>query len=536
MAVPVVHPASSTTQNSEIASTADGSTHTATGRRTARHTIRSAAAPLSIGALALLVALLAIGTPSLWYDEVATVTSATRSWNQLGDMIGTVDAVHALYYALMHVVFDVFGYSPVSLRVPSAIATGIAAGLTVVLGRQVGGPRLGLVAGLVFCLLPRSTWMGGEGRSYAFTAAAAVLLTIVLVHAVRSPRRRWWVLYSVLVFLSCVLFIYLALIVVAHTVTMVWWLARRGAPTSTLQPVRRWVVATAAATLAVVPFALQVIGQSTQLHWLKPLGDQTFTNIVRDQWFPDSWLFAWIGWGILLVGIVITVRMRSGHRASATAAWTPSMGGILLPALTVPTLVLLTTTAVYLPIYTPRYLTMCLPFVAVLMAVAIVRLPARMTPYVAIAAIVALAIEPITAQRQPQAKEFSAWAEVADLIADERAAAGSPDDNTAIIYGSVQYHPIATARVIAYSYPEAFEGTTDVTLVTPAAETGHLWETVSPLSNSLGRLDNADTAYLITSKSRDKRASTTDILNYVGWELTDSWSFSKVNVLKFERE
>ena len=157
-------------------------------RRTARRRT-AAVAPVTVGLLGLLISLVGIGTPSIWYDEAASVISATRSWEQLGAMIANVDLVHAVYYALLHVVFDVFGYSPVAMRVPSAIAIGLAAAFVVVLGRVLDRPRLGLIGGLVFCLLPRITWAGTEGRSYAMTTTLAVLLTIVLVLACRDNRR-----------------------------------------------------------------------------------------------------------------------------------------------------------------------------------------------------------------------------------------------------------------------------------------------------------------------------------------------------------
>ena len=90
------------------------------------HVSRRAAAPVAVGFFAFLLCLIAITVPSVWYDEAATVSSATRSWTQLWAEVHTVDAVHALYYAGMHLVFDVFGYSPLTLRLPSAIAIGIA--------------------------------------------------------------------------------------------------------------------------------------------------------------------------------------------------------------------------------------------------------------------------------------------------------------------------------------------------------------------------------------------------------------------------
>jgi len=153
----------------------------------------------------------------------------------------------------------------------------------------------------------------------------------------------------------------------------------------------------------------------------------------------------------------------------------------------------------------------------------------------ALAALAALALPQIAEQREPQAKEHTSWAAVADLVASERAADGS-GSQTAVVYGNVARHPIASTRVIAYSYPEAFEGTIDVTLGTPAAETDGLWETRIPLAEGLPRLVAADVVYLVTSTTRDRRAETTETLADAGWRVTEEWNLSEVNVLRYERD
>jgi mannosyltransferase len=483
--------------------------------------LRPFATPVAIALLGLAISLVGIGTPSVWYDEAATIISSTRSWDQLWLMVGNVDAVHAAYYAVMHVVFDLFGYSPLALRVPSAIAIGIAAALTVVLGRVLDRPRLGVIGGIVFCLLPRTTWAGTEGRSYALTAALAVLLTILLVVASRRSSRMLWVLYAVTVVISCLVFVYIALIVVAHAVTMAWWFA--SSRSRAWPPAARWLRWTAVATAIVAPFALAVIGQSGQVHWLKAPGAQTPREVLENQWFFTSTEFAVVGWALIAVGAVLLLRRPRGL----------SPASVLLPALLLPTVLLLVASATVTPIYNPRYLTMCVPFVALVIAAAIDRIHSRPLVLVALLVLLALAAPQIALQREPESKEKASWSEVADLIADQRALDG-PDAQTAIVYGGVQRHPIASSRVIAYSYPDAFAGTIDVTLGTPAAETGELWETRIPLADGLPRIANADVVYLITSKSRDIRAETTATLAADGWQLAEEWGFTSVNVLRYE--
>jgi mannosyltransferase len=477
-----------------------------TARTSSRHPL---VAVVGIGIFAFLLSVIAIATPSVWYDEAATITSATRSWPQLWAELQTVDAVHAVYYAFMHLVFDVFGYSPFTLRLPSAIAIGVAAAFTVVLGRQLGRARLGIVGALVFAVLPRTIWAGGEGRSYAITAALAVILTVALVWAGRSGRRKPWVVYGALVLVSCFVFIYLALIVVAHFVTIVIVAAGRRQFTPALR--RPW--------LAAVASALYMLGQTGQIAWIHPLGWDTVHDIFFDQWFVSGTVFAVIGWALLVLGSVTLVR---SFRKDESAA-------VLVPLVIVPTVALVVVSAVAFPVYVPRYLAMCLPFVALVIAAAIPTIPWRPARIATVALIAVLAVSQLVTLRGPEAKESSAWAEVASVVDAEKT------DDTAIVYGNVQLHPTATARVVQYAYPDAFAGTVDATVLTSAAASGRLWETRAELANSLDRIVDADQVLLITSDARDLIPSTTATLGTVGWHESERFHFTYMTIVKFER-
>lgn len=487
---------------------------------------RAFRAPLLVGLLGLTISLVGIGTPSIWYDEAATVTAVTRSWPELWAMLGNVDAVHAVYYFLIHALVDIFGYSPTVMRAPSAVAVGVAATLTVVLARQFERDGAAVLAGVVFCLLPRTTWMGTEARSYAMTAALAVLLTIVFVRAVRSGGPRAWVLYSLVAATSVLVFVYLALIVIAHGVTLAWWwlATHRDASVDAVTVVRRWFVGSVAAAALLAPFVFVVISQTGQVHWIDPLSWTSWREVFQTQWFQYSPAYAVAGWVLIIFGIATRLRRRFSGL--------PQML-VILPAIVVPTAVLLVATAVYTPLYTPRYVTMCLPFAAIAIGAGIAALRGRVVIGAVIASVVILAIPPIIEQRAVEAKQESSWKEVAAFIGTERAA--DVGETTAIIYGAVKHHPTATSRVIAYSYPDSFVGTIDVTLDTPAARTAQLWETRHPLDEVLDRLSGADVAYLITSTTRDERPVTTEALAGIGWHVVEERHFTDVNVLRYER-
>ena len=142
--------------------------------------------PTVTGIAAAAVTSIAIGVPAPWRDEQATAAAASRTWPQLVELVtGSTDAVNAVYYALMQLWVGLVGVDPFWLRLPSAIAVGVAAAGVVVLGRQLDRTRTGLIAAVLLVLLPRVFWAGGEARSYALQIAAAVWLTVLFM--LRGP-------------------------------------------------------------------------------------------------------------------------------------------------------------------------------------------------------------------------------------------------------------------------------------------------------------------------------------------------------------
>src|ERR1700760_717241 len=124
--------------------------------------------PLIVAAVGAAVSLSGAGRPSFWYDEAATISASySRSLGQLWQMLSNVDAVHGLYYLLMHGWFQLFGASEFSSRAPSGLAVGSAAAGVVVLGNQFSSRTVALAAGVICAVLPRSTWAGIEARPYA---------------------------------------------------------------------------------------------------------------------------------------------------------------------------------------------------------------------------------------------------------------------------------------------------------------------------------------------------------------------------------
>ncbi|MEU5419883.1 hypothetical protein AB0G46_11580, partial [Streptomyces sp. NPDC020667] len=70
---------------------------------------------------------------TMWRDESATFQVSRRSVPQIWHLLGSVDAVHGLYYLLMHWVLAVRA-DEIALRLPSVAASAATAALVGALG------------------------------------------------------------------------------------------------------------------------------------------------------------------------------------------------------------------------------------------------------------------------------------------------------------------------------------------------------------------------------------------------------------------
>jgi mannosyltransferase len=243
--------------------------------------------PLAVGLLAALISSVAASRPSLWFDESATISaSASRSLPDLWRLLGHIDAVHGLFYLLMHGWFAVFPATEFWSRVPSCLAIGAAAAGVVVFAKQFSSRTIAVCAGVVFAILPRVTWAGVEARSYAFTAVAAIWLTVLLVTAIRRNRWWLWLLYAVTLLLSILLNIYLVLLVPTYAVVTPLLGRRRKSV------VLWWAITSAVAVGAMTPLMLYAHGQSFAVAWILRLKWHNVLDVVQHQYFDNSVPFA----------------------------------------------------------------------------------------------------------------------------------------------------------------------------------------------------------------------------------------------------
>jgi mannosyltransferase len=492
--------------------------------------------PLAIAVLAALVGSVALSHPSLWFDESATISaSASRSLPDLWKLLTHIDAVHGLFYLLMHGWFCIFPPTEFWCRVPSCIAVGIAAAGVVVLARQFLPRSTAVYAGIVFAILPRVTWAAVEARSYGLQAVAGVWLTILLITAIRRHRAGLWVLYSLALMVAILLNIYLVLLVPVHAIVTPMLRRQRSV-------IVWWAVTSAVAVAALTPLMLFAHGQSFQVAWIHPLTWHSLLDVFLHQYFDNSVPFA-IATALIFVA-ALTIRLTGRWQSIGD---TRRMLLICAAWMVVPTAISLIYSALSDPFYYPRYLFFTMPAMAIVMAVCIVAV-ARRPRWIALV-LVALAVAAVPnyllSQRQRYAKEGWDYSDVADLITAQAA----PGD-CLVVDNTVGWLP-GPVRALLAARPAAFAPLNDVGRGVPAAKRETLWDGHIAVWLIVGRLYKCTTLWTITTHDTKlpshqvgtalppgrglDRAPAYLVPKNVGFHIVERWQFHRTQVIKSTR-
>ncbi len=487
---------------------------------------------LAVAAFAIVLSAAGAARPSLWFDEAATISAATRSVSQLWELIGHIDAVHGLYYLGMHGWFTVFPATEFWSRFSSCLAVGGATAGVVVLGRQFGNRTLSVCAGVLFAMLPRITWAGIEARSYSWSTLAAVWLTVLLISAIRRDRAALWVSYVALLAVSTVLNIFAVLMVVPHAVAVIMLGDRRARA--------RWAAVTTAGVLVVAPFFVWCRSQSFQVGWISPPGLRTVTEVVLEQYFDHSVAFALLAAAALSAPLLVP-RLRP------TDDDTRRLVAIAAVWVIAPTAALLVYSAAAQPLYFPRYLCFTTPAMALLLAVCVVAVARSREWITAILAVFALAATPnyITGQRGPYAKEGMDFSQVADVIA----ANSSPGD--CVIFDNTTSWKPGPIRPITAARPAAYANLVDPGRGKPAWQRNRLWDAHLGIWGVADEVRRCTVLWTVSERDpsvpsrqsgqrlqpgpRLDRAPAYQVPESMGFHIVERWQFNFAQVVKSTR-
>jgi mannosyltransferase len=502
--------------------------------------------PVLIATLTAAVCLPGASRPSLWFDEAATISaSKSRSLTELWQLLGNIDVVHGLYYLLMHGWFAVCPVTEFWSRLPSGIAAAGAAAGVVVLAKRFSTRQVAVCSGIAFAILPRTTWAGIEARSYAFSALAAVWLTVLLVAVVRRNRTGLWVLYALALLLSILLNVFLVLLVPVYAALLRLFKPTRSAVV--------WFAGTSCAVvLAVMPFILLAQGQKAQIDWIIPLGSRTIGDVLVRQYFSSASIFAGpnddslpfaIAAGVLIAASILLWRRQTGRPGDGAR----QLLTIAVAWIAIPTAALLIYSALIDPIYYPRYLYFTAPAMAIVLGACIVTVAKNPVPIAAVYLVLAIAAAPnyLFVQRGPYANERMDFSQVADVVT-KTARAGDCLllDNTA----SWKPGPI---RALTAARPSAYSKLRDPGRGMPAAKRHMLWDQHLAVWSIVGQLKSCQVIWTVSDRDKSlsdhdrgvalapgprlARAPCYQIAHQLGFHPVERWQFSFAQLTKATR-
>jgi mannosyltransferase len=418
---------------------------------------------------------------SMFGTEDATYWAAHLSFPALWRLLSHVDAVHGLYYMMMHGVF-LLGDGEVVLRIPSVIGMVAAAAMVALIANKLTrSSTLGVLAGLVFALMPVVDDYAQIGRSYAIDVALVLVASYVLIRIVdtRSSRQpaRWrdWICYAAVVTLAGYMNEMTSLMLLAHGLTLLW--SRVGAA-----QVRRWLAACAGALIVMTPLILVSHAEDSALAWIsihfwEDLVD-LWVNLLGPGFLSVSLMTALIVLALLPRRHVPRERDDAGPRGVTLVTFA-------LPLLVVPGLVLLIESSIALPLYGGvRYVLYSSAGAALLAAAGIQRLArlfARPSAYSAVVS--GAAVLAVLAVGLPQQ-------------ASSRTASGQPQDmNGASSFvaaharagDAILYIP-AAAALAPLGYPDDFVKVRNIAEAESPGASGRFYGVPEPTSLIVARM------------------------------------------------
>ncbi len=450
-------------------------------------------------------------------------------------MLGNVDAVHGLYYLLMHGWFQIFPPTEFWSRVPSGLAVGGAAAGVVVLAKQFSSRTVAVASGVVCAILPRATWAGIEARPYALSMMAAVWLTVLLVVAARRESGWVWLSYGIGLALSILLDMYLVLVLIAHVVFMCAF--RRGRTV-----LFQFAITSVLTDCALAPFVIEVVGQVQQIKWIAPIGHRTIEDVLVQQYFERSPPFAVLS-ALVVAAAIVLWRCTSTKLAEADR----QLLTLAVAWLVIPTALIVIWSALAHPIYTPRYLTFTAPAMALVLGGCIGALAVKPWVTTALVSLFAIAAAPnyVRAQRSPYAKYGMDYSQVADLI-NAKAAPG----DCLLVNDTVTFMP-APMRPLMAARPDAYRKLIDLTLWQRAIDSRDVFDTNLIPEVVAKPLSQCGVVWIITEADKSVPAHEQGsalqpgpvygatpafaVPHDLGFRLVERWQFNLVQVIKAQR-
>ncbi len=240
--------------------------------------LREGAVPLSLAGIIVAATVIrwwGLDAKSLWFDETYSVLLASQPLTQLVRLLRDYDTHPPLHYALLHFWIAAFGKDETAVRSLSVIASVLAVSVTFLLGRRIGGDRVGLLGAALLAISPFQVVSAQEARMYPFLTLFTAGASYALWLALEDGRIRHWVAYAVLTALAVYTHHFAWFVILAQALYVLLFHRHDGR-------FRAWIVSMIAVAIAYLPMLPVLYAQiATARAWPNfrpPFGLETLTS------------------------------------------------------------------------------------------------------------------------------------------------------------------------------------------------------------------------------------------------------------------
>jgi hypothetical protein len=283
------------------------------------------------------------------------------------------------------------------LRLVSIFLGALAAPGTLLLGRRLFNETAGAVAGWLVALSSACILLSKEARGYALLSLLVVLGTLALVRAIQSGRARDWAWYAIALGLALNTHYFAVFLGLGHALFLLFsagWRVKL-----------KFALATAAGWLLFLPWLLKVAlpllsgsAEAGYPHWQPGVTWPRIGSLLRAFAFgPGFELRTGADWaavvllgGLLLFGLA--VRRAGPQRQGAALCGLTALALIGAPLLI----------STHYSIFREKYFWPAAPFLALLVANGVSRLPGRGARGVVALAVIGLSLAPLPGRPRPE--------------------------------------------------------------------------------------------------------------------------------------
>lgn len=320
---------------------------------------------------------------SIWFDE--SFSSYLMRFDWAGITHYTALDVHPpFYYYCLKLWTNLFGNTPVTIRLLSAILGVIAIILACRLARRLFGWRVASLTAVLLAISPLFVRYGIEARMYMLVAVIGLLGIMTYLRAETSGKRRWYLFYGFIIALG--MWTHYLMITVWLSVWVYRYLKLRRQGLKGGKLLRSffsadWLISHTVAIIAFLPWIPHVLHQLQGMssgYWIPAVtvstpGDYWSSLILYSEASRTDGWWAVLAWTILTLTVAVS---RLVYRKSKQASRPPLLLTLVVAVSPILWLMLLSFYP-FKSVFVDRYLMVAVIFTVIWLAVIIIRSPNR---------------------------------------------------------------------------------------------------------------------------------------------------------------